>query len=211
MEELIKKINDLKKDPWVSRTVQIRIKEFEEARDEGNKKWFLELCFCLMTANSSAKKVLEICESLGDDIFFERSFQDLSSSLKENGYRFYNKRAEYIIEARGFSGNIKTMITSFDNELNAREWLVQNVRGLGYKEASHFLRNVGYKDVAILDRHILRLLNEHGLIEGVPKSLSKKKYLYIEEKISTLAKSSVLSPAELDLFLWYMKTGEVLK
>ena len=211
MKELLEKINNLKKDPVLSCTIKKRIKEFERIQDEGDRKWFLELCFCLMTANSSAKNVLEIFESLEDETFFDRSFKDLSSSLKENGYRFYNIRAEYIIEARRFSDNIKSMIISFEDELTAREWLVQNVRGLGYKEASHFLRNVGYKGVAILDRHILRVLNEYGLIEGVPQSLSKKKYIYIEEKISTLAKSSDLSHAELDLFLWYMKTGEVLK
>jgi len=41
------------------------------------------------------------------------------------------------------------------------EWLVKNLTGLGYKEAGHFLRNIGSGKIAILDRHILR--NLHAL------------------------------------------------
>jgi len=208
---LIEKINRLKKDPEVSHIVGCRMKEFEDLQNEDERKWFLELCFCLMTANSSAKKVLEISESLGDDAFLDFSFEDLSSSLKKSGYRFYNKRAEYIVKARRFSANLKSTVTSFDDELKAREWLVSSIKGLGYKEANHFLRNVGSKNVAILDRHILRILNEHDMILEVPTSLAKKNYYLIEEKITALAEKSGLSLAELDLFLWYMKTGQVLK
>jgi N-glycosylase/DNA lyase len=211
MKELIEKINNLREGSGVSCMARERIREFEEKQKEDSRKWFLELCFCLLTANSGAKKVLGICESLGEDAFFDYSVEDLSSSLKEKGYRFYNKRAQYIVEARRFSDCLEAVIISFDDELKAREWLVCNVKGLGYKEASHFLRNVGYKDVAILDRHILRVLNEYGLIQEVPTNLTKKNYYAIEEKICDLAERSNLSLAELDLYLWYMQTGEVVK
>lgn len=211
LNELVEKINSLRKDREISQIVGNRIGEFEKKQNENEKEWFLELCFCLMTANSSAKKVLEICESSGDDVFFNYSFDKLSGLLKEKGYRFYNKRAEYIIEARAFSDNLKMMIMSFDSEFEAREWLKKSIKGLGYKEASHFLRNMGYKNVAILDRHILRILHEYGLISEVPTNLSKKSYFTIEETLNVLAEKSGLSLAELDLFLWYLKTGEVLK
>ena len=88
---LIEKIDGLKKDPEVSHIVGGRLKDFEDVQDEDERKWFLELCFCLMTANSSAKKVLEISESLGDDAFLDSSVEDLSTSLKKSGYRFYNE------------------------------------------------------------------------------------------------------------------------
>ena len=74
---------------------------------------------------------------------------------------------------------------------------------VGYKEASHFLRNVGYHQVAILDRHILRVLNENGLIGEIPKSLTPKKYKEIERIVLELTKETEVFPSEMDLYLWY--------
>ena len=105
--------------------------------------------------------------------------------------------------------DVKGKINGMD-DFSAREWLVKNVKGIGYKEASHFLRNVGYKNLAILDRHILNLMDEEGLIEK-PKSLTRKNYLEIEKKFIALSKRLKMSAAELDLHMWHMKTGEVLK
>ena len=82
---------------------------------------------------------------------------------------------------------------------------------VGYKEASHFLRNIGFKNLAILDRHILNLMLEEGLIEERPKPLGGKKYLGIEKRFLKLAKGLKMPAAELDLFMWFMKTGKVLK
>ena len=107
--------------------------------------------------------------------------------------------------------NIKDIIQKIKDERTAREWLVNNVKGLGYKEASHFLRNVGYNNVAILDRHILNLMVENKLLKEKPKTLNKKLYLDIENKLELLAKKLGLNLAELDFYMWYLKTGEVLK
>jgi len=90
------------------------------------------------------------------------------------------------------------------------EWLVKNISGIGYKEASHFLRNIGFTNLAIVDFHILNLLARHGLIEK-PKTLTRKKYLEIEEVLRAIAEKLDLNLAELDLYLWYMETGKVLK
>lgn len=55
---------------------------------------------------------------------------------------------------------------------------------MSYKEASHFLRNVGFgEDVAILDRHILRNLERLAVIDEIPKTLSPKLYLEIEDRL----------------------------
>jgi N-glycosylase/DNA lyase len=92
----------------------------------------------------------------------------------------------------------------------AREWLVDNVKGLGHKEASHFLRNTGHENVAIIDRHILSVLQEHKVI-STPKDLSPRNYLAIEEACISLAEKLNMSLSRLDLSLWYLKTGQVLK
>ena len=88
---------------------------------------------------------------------------------------------------------------------------MENVKGLGYKEASHFLRNVGYKDIAILDRHILRVLHENEIIQETPKQLTRRRYFMIENLMQNIAEDLDISLAELDLFLWHTKTGKVLK
>ncbi|MEM3553264.1 MAG: N-glycosylase, partial [Candidatus Bathyarchaeia archaeon] len=97
------------------------------------------------------------------------------------------------------------------NVKNCREWLVKNIKGLGFKEASHFLRNVGYFNLAIIDRHILRILSKYGFISNNSKSLTKKVYFEIESILEMLAKKVDLTLAELDLYLWFMETGKILK
>jgi N-glycosylase/DNA lyase len=95
-------------------------------------------------------------------------------------------------------------------EIEARDFLVENISGLGMKEASHFLRNTGGQSLAILDRHILALMAEHKIIQK-PKSLNLNSYKEIEKKFTEIASMLRMPPAKLDLFLWYIKTGEVLK
>ena len=97
------------------------------------------------------------------------------------------------------------------SEADARIWLDNNITGLGYKEASHFLRNTGHFNLAILDRHIINLMFEHNIINSIPKPIKKSDYLLIEKEFIKLAKNLDVSPAELDLNMWYLKVGEVLK
>jgi N-glycosylase/DNA lyase len=90
--------------------------------------------------------------------------------------------------------------------------LVENVKGLGWKEASHYLRNIGYFDLAIIDRHILNNLREFKLLdEDGKKGLTKKRYLAIEEMLDIVADELEMEPGELDLYMWFRKTGKVLK
>ncbi len=195
----------------VKKKVDQRIHEFQQKNQENNKLWFDELCFCLLTANSSARKGIEIQNYLSRiDGFRKLPQEKLTQILQRMGHRFFNKRAEFIVEARKHQ-NIRDIITGFGDESEAREWLIKNIKGLGYKEASHFLRNVGYHNVGILDRHILRVLNDHELIKEVSKSLTSKKYKEIEKIVLDLANEIRIPPSELDLYLWYSKTGEVLK
>lgn len=188
--------------------VRRRLQEFISMRDKSNEEWFSELCFCILTANASAEAGIKAQKFIGKG-FLRLGQEELAERLKSTGYRFYNVRARYIVEARRFTG-IRDIITSFQSTFEAREWLVKNVRGIGYKEASHFLRNVGYFDVAILDKHILRILHNHNIAE-MPKSMNRMRYLQIEQRFFELAKRCGMMPGELDLYLWYMGTGKVLK
>lgn len=108
---------------------------------------------------------------------------------------------------------LRSKLQSFDNPLERRDWLVKEkrIKGLGYKEASHFLRNIGLKGYAILDKHILRSLAELKIIDDPKPPNTRLRYLTIEEKLKNLAHRLEIDFDELDLVLWSLKTGEILK
>jgi len=206
-DKLVNHLEALKKSA-VADIIRHRIKRFSSFRKKPSKELFKELCFCLLTANYSAEGAIRIQQKLGDG-FSSLPCRKLARELKKLHYRFPNTRARYICGARAHGGFLKK-IFGFPSGKDAREWLVKNIKGLGYKEASHFLRNVGFIDVAIIDFHIIDLLVREGEIRK-PRSLTRGRYLAIERKLETIARETGLNLAELDLYLWYMETGKVLK
>jgi len=207
--DLVGNVNELRRGK-VGKLVAQRIREFKDIGRKGNEEWFLELCFCILTANSTARLGMKIQSELGSGGFLTLPLKELRHRLRAAGHRFPNTRARFIFEARRFR-DIKGIIERFTDTQQAREWMAENVMGIGYKESSHFLRNVGFNNVAILDRHVLSTLHEHGLIDVLPRSLTHGRYLEIERKLEELARKLGLTLGELDLYLWYLKTGEVLK
>ena len=207
MKELINKIESLKKTE-IGNIVKERINEFKNINKTSNDALFKEMCFCILTANFNAEKSIKIQNEIGE-CFFTNSKDELSKKLRNYGHRFPNVRAEYISESIKLKDKLKDIIQFYDKK-TLREWFVNNVKGLGYKEVSHFFRNIGFDDYAIIDFHIIDLLVEHKLIER-PKTITKKKYLEIEELLKSIAKETNLTLAELDLYLWYIETGKILK
>ena len=111
-------------------------------------------------------------------------------------------------EQKGFRKILRRLIK--DDEKKAREWLILHIRGIGMKEASHFLRNIGCEHFAIIDRHVLSIVVDHKVIKR-PASITKKVYLDCERWLEEICHALSMSQAELDLYLWYMKTGVVMK
>jgi N-glycosylase/DNA lyase len=186
-------------------TIDRRLTEFAQLHREGNALWFSELCFCLLTANAQAKKALALQLQLGPEGFLTKSERELAAIIRSHSHRFHNTKAHYIVQARRYA-RIKDILLPMPLE-QAREFLVTYIKGLGYKEASHFLRNVGYHDVAIIDRHIVKFLVEYSYIDDVPKVITKKIYLTLE----ALLRSFGLALDKLDLMIWYHMTGQILK
>ncbi len=159
-----------------------------------------ELAFCISTANSSAIAGLKFQKNL------EKGFpEDLKTLMQASGVRFWNRKAEYIEKALKEFYTVEKAIEL--DSFKAREMLLE-IKGLGMKEASHYLRNVGREDVAIIDRHVLRWLLKRGQLV---KKVSKKEYLKMEKELSKIAEGMNLSLAELDLLIWFESTGKVLK
>lgn len=209
-------LKELKEHYAVKKTlIKKRLRQFSKVWEGTDKDIFIELCFCICTPQSRAvfcdRAVKELASSGG---LFKGNKLRLRKGLK--GVRFPNNKAGYIKEARerfcSEAGcRIKEYIDTSDL-ITTRNWLVKNVKGLGYKEASHFLRNIGQgSELAILDVHIMRNLKEFGLIKEVPPVLSRKRYHEIEQKVSELSEITGIPMAELDLALWSKETGEVFK
>lgn len=201
---LIAEYNSRKKE------IKRRLSEFRNIYQGKSEKIFQELCFCLLTANANAVRCHEAIEDLkSGDLILTGSPEQIKPKLKGRA-RFHNKKADFIVGARKifFSSKI-----NFNRPLDAREWLVENIKGFGYKEASHFLRNIGLgKDIAILDRHILKNLKKHGVIREIPKAVGvKKTYLGIEEKAKEFARKIKIPLEELDLLFWSIETGFIFK
>ena len=207
MNELTKEIELLKQSKTKS-IIDNRIKEFKEINRNSNDELFNEMCFCILTANYNAEKTIRIQNEIGND-FCDGSKELLCNKLKEYGHRFPNARTEYILCSRMYKNKLDHIINN-TNQKPLREWIVKNIKGLGLKESSHFLRNIGFDDYGIIDFHIVDLLVKYNIIQR-PKSLTKKKYLEIEETLRKIAEKTNLTLAELDLYLWYMETGKILK
>jgi N-glycosylase/DNA lyase len=150
-------------------------------------------------------------------LLLDGSQSELANALT-GVHRYPNARARYIVASRDFLRQhcdlmLRDRLASFDCHLGRRDWLVKekSIKGLGYKEASHYLRNIGLKGYAILDKHILKCLAELKIIDDPKPPNTRSKYLTIEEKLRSFAQTAQIDFDELDLVLWSMKTGIILK
>lgn len=198
--------------------IEKRLREFKEIWEKGgNEDIHAELSFCILTPQSKAVNAWKAITTLRENgLLFNGSAEDIVEYL--NIVRFKNNKAKYLVALREQMQNEKGEIITKDffNSIadvkEKREWIVKNIKGMAYKEAGHFLRNVGFgKEIAILDRHILKNLVKLEVIEDVPKSLTPKLYLEIEEKMKTYCKFINIPMDSLDLLLWYKEAGEIFK
>jgi len=206
--DLLQTVRRLRSSP-LSRLVDSRMGAFRKNHDSDYEVWFSELSFCILVAASTARSGLKAQNRLGSKAFVSMKESQLQRALKSLGVRFHN-RAHYIVRAREL-GDFRPAVLSAGSIVEARDWLVGNVPGIGYKEASHFLRNIGFPEVAILDRHILRTLFEAGCLPSPEPPSGRDGYLQREQTMLELAREISTSPGELDLYLWYVKTGDIVK
>lgn len=210
-EEFTQIYNKVKSD------INNRLKEFSLIREEWETNIiFRELCFCLLTPQSKARNAWKAIESLSSSgKLFNSDNVEISEEL--NIVRFKNNKAKYIVELRNIfykekENRVIKLLESDLDIIEKRKWLVKNIKGIGFKEASHFLRNIGfYKDITILDRHILRNLEKAKVIKEIPKTITENKYLEIENKMKKYSKDINIPIEYLDFVLWYKEAGEVFK
>lgn len=197
--------------------IRARIAEFEEVwRSGSDERLWEEMVFCFFTGGCSARMGLRSIEAVRP-LLLTGTHEELTEALVGR-HRYPRARAGYIVASREFlmehcGLRLREKLESFADPLERRDWLVREkgIKGLGYKEASHFLRNIGLKGYAILDKHILRSLAELKIISDPKPPNTRSKYLTIEDSLKKLSERIEIDFDELDLILWSLKTGEILK
>jgi N-glycosylase/DNA lyase len=204
-------------EPWRStfderrEAIRSRLADFSRVPAS---QYFYELAFCILTPQSSARNAEKVIVTLTRDRFFETGFDPTSYLRNADHYiRFHNTKAKRLLDVRSkFAELLPILEDSSIAAKEKREIVISKVNGLGMKESSHFLRNIGVRDLAILDRHIFKHLHRLGVIESIPTSgPTKKQYLEIEERWKKFSRQVQIPMDELDLLFWSMETGEIRK
>jgi N-glycosylase/DNA lyase len=199
--------------------IRARLAEFSAVWESGSDaRLWEELVYCIFTAGASARMGLRSVEAVRH-LLREGGHQEMTRALVEAGaHRYPAARPGYIVVTRDYllrdcGMKLRERLTAFTDPHARRDWLARtrDIKGLGYKEASHYLRNVGFRGYAILDKHIMRSLSELGVVDSPEPPPTRARYLETEERLKEFARSVSIDFDELDLVLWSMKTGEILK
>jgi len=199
------------------REINARLADFQRIWQTGtDRDLWEEMVFCFFTGGCSAKMGLRSIEAVRP-LLIDGTQPQLAAALV-GSHRYPNARSRYIVASREFlqqhcNMQLREKLESFECGFERRDWLVKEkgIKGLGYKEASHFLRNVGFRGYAILDKHVLNCLAELKIIDDPKPPNTRSRYLSTEDKLRQFSEQAGVDFDEMDLVLWSMKTGEVLK
>jgi len=187
-----------------------------------------ELCFCILSSNvpyemaSSAliqlshKGLLDLdSERINTRLIASELSRPIYHPERKDGslrvYRFPRNRARNIVGAWNYlylrNSGLASLLYSKFTPVDLRAALASHVPGIGFKEASHFLRDVKYTDaLAVLDTHIVSFLNL--FVHALPpiRNLTPRRYIQLEKLLIEFAENLGLSPAILDMAVWeYMR------
>ncbi|MEM0140690.1 MAG: N-glycosylase [Thermoplasmatales archaeon] len=203
MNDLEIKLNDALSNRKVMQLVNMRKREFVVRGKSSIDDLFMELVFCTLTANTSADMGIRCENAIREVGLFDAA--SLREALIRCRYRFPNTRSRFI----EFNFKRKHLLKEILGSDGRRDILIDTYMGIGMKEASHFLRNTGYFQYSILDKHIQRFLSSYyGIIVNVK---SRRGYEEGERLFFDLSSTYGLEPGVMDLVVWYVMTGKILK
>ena len=210
---MTKRARDLQelRELHLERSAEIR-RRLHDFSNVPKEEYFYELIYCVLTPQSSAVNAGKAIRLMKlQDLFHTDTDPGPFLHQKDFYIRFHKTKAKRILTIKEQFPVIERHLSNGTLSTELREWLIKNVNGLGWKEASHFLRNIGHRNLAILDRHILKNLLRFGVIRSRPKTLTPKDYQSIELKFKKFSEAVGIPIDELDLLFWCMETGEILK
>ena len=201
-------LKNLKKEYRIKKDrIKENLKKFKSVSED---KWIDELIFCTLTPQSNAQKCWQAVREIKK--ISEKSEESIKNILRTKT-RFHNNKTNYILHNLNNWNGIKNKINKEKlNPIELRNWLSENIKGYGLKEASHFLRNIGLSNnkITILDRHILKNLKELKIIDE-DKIKNKRDYLEKEKRFINFSKEVKIPIDELDLLFWSNENGEIFK
>ena len=200
-----------------SEEIRARLAEFKAIRETAtDERLFEELVFCIFTAAASARMGLRAVERVRP-VLMTGSRREIQKTLVST-HRYPRARGGFVYDTREYlrgacSLQIRELLGTLTDAEDRRDFFASNrgIRGLAYKESSHFLRNIGYSGYAILDKHVVGRLFEFGVTDSDKPPATRIKYLETEVRMRKFARKIRIDFDELDLLLWYTKTGEILK
>lgn len=166
---------------------------------------FYKLCFCILVPQTKFKTVYKVVEELKQASFYGEIISKQQLLKLISSVRFKNRKSDYLLKAKyefdAFYYDLNVVLESELDSRAKRKFVIGRIKGLGLKAASHFLRDLGVTDLAIVDTHILKHL---GVID------KKFDYFTIEDKIRDQAYNHNISVAEYDAIIWsrMSKTNE---
>lgn len=198
----------------VEHQIDSRLDEFRNIYlRENDEQIFRELCFCILSSGVGPR-VAEKSVTALSDMILTGSESEMIHLL--NGTHKYPEKASYLYTTReylkeNFSFKLITKLKSIDAFNERRDFIANNkyIKGIGYVQASHFLRNIGFRGYAILDKNILNTLFELGVTEDLKPPTSKKRYLEKEDRMREFSEILQISIDKLDLLLWYRKNKKI--
>lgn len=190
-------------------SIKQRLEDFKNVPSD---KYFYELCFCICTPQSKASSALAVQNELEKLDFLNNDFDPTPILRKKDNYiRFHNQKSNRLLIIKEQWPIIKAILDSDLESQEKREWINNNVNGIGRKESAHYLRNIGYTDLAILDRHILKHLVTCGVFSEIPNISTKSRYDEVSQNFLVFSKNVGIPMDELDLLFWAEEAGEILK
>jgi N-glycosylase/DNA lyase len=204
---------------WRRKEIRARLRDFRRVwQTASDSRLWEEMVYCIFTAGASAKMGLRSVDALRPLLKTGAQAEMTKALVAAGAHRFPNARPGYVIVTRDyleefFSMQLRQRLDSFGDPMERRDWLAREprIKGLGYKESSHFLRNIGFKGYGILDKHIVRCLCELEVIDSPKPPTSRGRYLETEDRMRRFAADTGIDFDELDLLLWSTRTGEILK
>jgi thermostable 8-oxoguanine DNA glycosylase len=144
--------------------------------------------------------------------FSEKQFAPANSNGELRKYRYIESKPKIVSNA-GYWLWKSCEWELYDKLLNleaveSRLWLC-TCPGIGMKSASWLLRNTGFNDdCAVFDVHILRFLNYLGFY--VPKQLTERMYLNLEEALRKVCNKVGVTLGKMDYLLWLLSRNGFL-